>query len=151
MADTTVSTEIVPSAPPTASATADSSEPENPAAPVDDFGNKALNRCLRAWNYTYKKNLAEYSGRDRQTLAEDEANKALLRATPPLSGYKNICDFIACINYAVMTDIIIQEQAQQFLANAKVAISAVCHQPKPVREPGPVGRPPKSAATEEIN
>ncbi len=146
MADTTVSTDIVPAAPPISIAAAPSSEPENPAETTDDLQNKAIRRCKRAWNHTYRTELAAYKSRDGQERAEDAANRAFLRATPPLSGYQNICDFIACINYAAITGMIIPDQAQCFLANAKIAISAVCHQPKAAGEPRPVGRPPKPPA-----
>jgi hypothetical protein len=98
---------------------------------------------MRAWNYTYKKGRAEDLS-DYQ--AEKAANEAYLRAAPPLRGYKNICDFIACINFGSMTGIVRQFEAEHFLANAKLALSAVLRKPKPLSsEPRPLGRPPKSA------
>jgi hypothetical protein len=186
MADTTVSTDIAPATPPIStapagtSALAASTAPTAPTAPTgttapaattaptvttapvgkkarkrnDD--NEAIVSCMRAWNYTYKKGRAEDLS-DYQ--AEKAANQAYLRAAPPLRGYKNICDFIACINFASISDIVIPRDAQHYLANAKLALTAVLRKPKPSTAPAgttdltsltdpagerrPVGRPPK--------
>jgi hypothetical protein len=101
---------------------------------------------MRAWNYTYKKEAANLGEGESDWPAEKAANKAYLRAAPPLRGYKNICDFIACINFGSMTGIVRQFEAEHFLANAKLALSAVLRKPKPLSsEPRPLGRPPKSA------
>jgi hypothetical protein len=49
-----------------------------------------------------------------------------------------------------MREIVTHTEAEHYLANAKVAISAICHHPKPFTgERRPAGRP-KSPATEEI-
>ncbi|MGA2207809.1 MAG: hypothetical protein ABSG10_13865 [Terracidiphilus sp.] len=142
MANSAVSTDTAPGAPEGTSVLAGTT------APKDDPGYKAIVRCMRAWNYAYKKKAADEDTTDYQ--AKQAANQAYLRATPPLAGYKNICDFIACINFACMIDLISPIKAQQYLANAKIAISAVCHQPKSsTGEPRPLGRPPKSSAAEE--
>jgi hypothetical protein len=124
--------------------------PVDTAPPEDDSAIKAINRCMRAWNHAYKKETAG-SAEDESTIrAQRIAEDAYLRATPLLRGYTNICDFIACINYATITCIIMPIRAQQLLANARIALSTVYHQPRPVSERGPVGRPPKSPAVEEI-
>ena len=121
-----------------------------PRTSSDNSGSKAIARCMRAWNYAYKKEAADLDEDDNDYDAKQAANEAYLRATPPLCGYKNICDFIACINFASMTDIVSPTKAQHYLANAKIAISALCHQPKPLTgssgEPKCLGRPPKSEA-----
>ena len=136
MADATVSTDTAPCA------------PEGTSVPKDDPGYKAIVRCMRAWNYAYKKEAADEDATGYQ--AEKAGNEAYLKATPPLVGYKNICDFIACINFASMTEIITRSEATHYLANAKLALSAVLRQPRPFTgEPRPLGRPPKSSATEE--
>jgi hypothetical protein len=132
-----------PSAPPTSSVPAVTTAPTGKKARKRNDDNEAIVRCMRAWNYTYKKGRAEDLS-DYQ--AEKAANQAYLRAAPPLRGYKNICDFIACINFASISDIVIPRDAQHYLANAKLALSAVFHKPKPLSsEPKPLGRPPKSA------
>ncbi len=144
MADTTVSTDTAPGAP------EDTNAPAGSGTPKDDTANQAIVRCMRAWNYAYKKEAADLDEDDSDYEAKQAANQAYLRATPPLAGYKNICDFIACINFACMIDLISPIKAQQYLANAKLALSAVLRQPKPFTgEPRPLGRPPKSSATEE--
>lgn len=144
MADTTVSTDTAPCASEGANAPAGSS------APKKDTANQAIVRCMRAWNYAYKKEAADLDKDDSDYEAKQAANQAYLRATPPLAGYKNICNFIACINFACMIDLISPIKAQQYLANAKIAILAVCHRPKSLAgAPRPLGRPPKSPAAEE--
>jgi hypothetical protein len=170
MADTVVSIDTAPSAPPISAApaapseaaddtsepttpteVADESAPRNNFPPKDNSVIKVINRCLRAWNYAYDKEAADLDEDDPDNDAWKAASEAYLRATPPLSGYENICHFIACINYASMTEIVTHSEAEHYLANAKVAISAICHQPKPFTgERRPVGRP-KSTPTEEIN
>jgi len=170
MADTVVSIDTAPYAPPTADApgvpgeaaddesepantceVADEGAPRNNFPPKDNSVIKAINRCLRAWQYALDKESADLGEDDPDDDAWKAASGAYLRATPPLSGHENICHFIACINYASMREIVTHTQAEHFLANAKVAISAALHQPKPFTgERRPVGRPPKSPAAEEI-
>ena len=166
MADTIVSIDTAPGAPPTAAApaatseaaddasepttkseVADASEPRNIFPPKDNSVIKAINRCMRAWNYAYDKEAADLDEDDPDSDAWKAASEAYLRATPPLSGYENICHFIACINYASMTEIVTHREAQHYLSNAKLALSAVLRQPKPsTGEPKRLGRPPKSPA-----
>ena len=147
MADLTVSTDTAPTAPPTATAPAGSKAPKD----KNDAEYKAIYRCMRAWNYAYDKEAADLDEDDPDNDAWKAASEAYLRATPPLSGYENICHFIACINYASMTEIVTHREAQHYLSNAKLALSAVLRQPKPsTGEPKRLGRPPKARATEEI-
>jgi hypothetical protein len=158
MADTVVSIDSAPCGPPTADAPVvpgeaadDESEPRNDLPPKDNSVAKAINRCLRAWQYAFDKETDDLDEDDPDDDAWKAAGDAYLRATPPLSGHENICHFIACINCASMREIITHTQAEHYLANAKVAISAAFHQPKPFAgERRPVGRPPKSLAAEEI-
>jgi len=90
-------------------------------------GKRAIKRCMRAWNYAYKKHSA---GPDSSAdLANQAANAAYLRAMPVLDGYKKICEFIACVNFASTSGIISPQEAQQFLTNAKIAISVVYQRP----------------------
>ncbi len=104
----------------------------------DNSGKEAIEICLEAWN----------RGHDEQAKDEDSTeydcgqagNLAYLKATPPLSGYQNICDFIACINYGSMTDIVRHRDAKIYLENARIALSALCHRPKPEGKRNPVGR-----------
>src|SRR5579863_2615922 len=59
----------------------------------------AIVRCMKAWNYAYKKESADLDEGEDDYPAEKAANEAYLRDAPPLNGLKNICEFIACINF----------------------------------------------------
>jgi len=120
---------------------ADAGEPRINFPPKDNAVIKAINRCLRAWDYAYDKEAADLGEDDDDSDARQGASEAYLRATPPLSGYENICDFIACINHASLIGIISEGRAQHFLANARIALSTIYHQPKPFSEPRTLGRP----------
>ncbi len=98
----------------------------------DDSGKQTIEVCMNAWNRAHDQQ-AEHKGSSNWDC-EKAGIKAYLRAVPSLSGYKNICDFIACINYASMTDVISHEDAEHYLANARIALSAIYHQPKPIAE-----------------
>ncbi len=98
----------------------------------DVSGKQAVEVCMSAWNRAHDEQ-AEHKGSSNWDC-EKAGNKAYLRAMPSLSGYKNICDFIDCINYASMTGVIIHTDAAHYLANARLALSAVYHQPKPIAE-----------------
>ena len=150
MADTTASTDTAPAAPPittppaATSEVGDAGEPKINFPPKDNAVIKAINRCLRAWDYAYDKEAADLGEDDDDSDARQCASEAYLRATPPLSGYENICDFIACINHASLIGIIPEGRAQHFLANARIALSTIYHQPKPFSEPRTLGRPKSS-------
>jgi hypothetical protein len=117
--------------------------PRKPPKTADD--NEAIVRCMKAWNNAYKKEAADLDDDESDYPAQKAGNEAYLRVTPPLVGYENICQFIACINFAVMTDIINYSDAKHYRANAKLALTAAFRKPKPsADEPRPVGRPPKS-------
>ena len=148
MADPAVSTDTA--APTGATAPTATSASAGSRAPKNDTLNQAIVRCMRAWNYAYKKEAADIDEDSSDYPAEKAGNEAYLKATPPLTGYKNICDFIACINFASMTGIITHSHAEHYLANAKLALSAVLRQPKSsTGEPSRLGRPPKSSAAGE--
>jgi hypothetical protein len=94
--------------------------------------NATIVRCMKAWNYAYRKE-AENLDDESDYPAHKAANEAYLRAMPHLNGYENICDFIACISFASMTDIITHSEAEHYLANARLALAAFFHRPKPPR------------------
>jgi hypothetical protein len=108
----------------------------------DDPGKDAIDICRRAWTSAHIKR-----AEDEKSSAwerEKAGNKAYLEAVPALSGYKNICGFVACINYASMTGVVTHEDAAHYLANARIALSTIYHRPKSIGERNPVGRPKKS-------
>ncbi|MGP8186175.1 MAG: hypothetical protein ACLQKY_08880 [Terracidiphilus sp.] len=107
--------------------------------------NDAVANCVRAWRITMKNERAELDEGDSEFEAEKVANDAYLGAMPPLTGYRNICDFIACVTQASMLDVIRQKQAEHLLAAAKIALSALRLEPKPAGSPRRrPGRPRKN-------
>jgi hypothetical protein len=129
---------------------------ETPGQPIEEAPNRlsennAVAECLRAWNITMDNERAKLDEDDDGRHAEKEANEAFLAAMPPLSGHKNICDFIACVTQAYMWEIIRHQQADHLFAAAKIALSALRLEPEPA---GSVRRrrrrERKSPATERI-
>jgi len=114
----------------------------------DDSGKKAIGICMEAWTSAHD-DLAEDED-SKEYECEKAGNQAYLKAAPSLSGYKNICDFIACINYASMTDVVTHNEAAHFLANARIALSTIYHRPKPARKRKP-SRPKNSRAKRKNN
>ena len=105
---------------------------DEPQTSSDDPGKDAIDVCRSAWNSAHDEQ-AEHKGSSNWDC-EKAGNKAYLKAVPSLSGYKNICDFVACINYASMTGVIIHTDAAHYLANAKIALSTIYHNPNHIRE-----------------
>ncbi len=96
--------------------------------PVEQPGeNAAVHACTRAWQTAYNKAIAK-TGDDYE--AEKAALKAFRRAMPHLAGHDNIRDFIACVTYASLNEIIRHSDAEHYLEAAKIAIGAVRHEAK---------------------
>ena len=70
---------------------------EQASAPVSQ--NPAVLICCNAYHTTYEKAIAAKHG---NVFSELEAEAAFRAAMPPLSGYQNICDFIACTAYGLL-------------------------------------------------
>jgi hypothetical protein len=132
---------------PTELATGEAAEPKT-RAPERASDNAAVNRCIRARQRAFAASFAEYNNREH---ANAESKRAFRRALPPLAGHENVCDFIACITYALANEVIFSDDAAPLLGAAKIALSALRHEPsQPGSEPKRLGRPPKSLPTEEI-
>jgi hypothetical protein len=116
------------------------SEAKYPDRPSD---NPSVSRCIRAWNRAYHKKLDED---ESDNEAEEAGKRHYLRAMPPLAGYENVRDFIACVTYALLIEIIRPFEAEHYFAAANVALGALRRETKPARGPG---RPRKTPATEE--
>ena len=118
----------------------------------DSPQNDAVERCNRAWQRAYNKEVADIDEDEDTYPAKKAGNAAYRRAMPPLSGYQNICDFIACVTQAYMWDIIRHQQANHLFAAVKIALCALRQQPEPANSTrrGP-GRPRKSTPSEKIN
>ena len=89
--------------------------------------NPAVARCAEVWETTYQSVFAKTKSR---VDAKSAADLAFYRAMPPLAGYQNICDFIACIAYAMLSKIIWDDSASKLLYAAQVALSTIPQQSK---------------------
>jgi hypothetical protein len=106
------------------------SQPKTPPQPPDPsspaFSNPALARCIQARAsviqaaISQQKVLWQYSG---------DATAAYRDAMPPLSGTRNIRDFIACTAHAMLIGAIDSADGARLLYAAQVAYSA--HQARP--------------------
>ncbi len=86
--------------------------------------NPSIGRCIRAYNRAYRQKLKELEDGERDNEAVDDGKESYLRALPPLTGAENIRDFIACVTYARIIEIICQKEAENLFAAAKIALSA---------------------------
>lgn len=102
-------------------AEASSAPPENPA----------VARCLDAWEQVYNDLVAK--GKSCPSI---DAAKAYCKAMPPLSGYENIRDFIACTAQGILIGAIDATRSSKLLYAAQVALSTARFQPPP-RNLGP--------------
>ncbi|MGA2674236.1 MAG: hypothetical protein ABSE99_13520 [Terracidiphilus sp.] len=97
--------------------------------------NPAVARCLSAWEPVYRAALAK--GRYKVHAADDAAQ--LYRdAMPPLSGYENIRDFIACTAHGILVGAIDATDASKLLYAAQVALTTLRSQPSPPVPPSPL-------------
>lgn len=87
----------------------------------------ALIHCAAAWERTRQQFLASGNSEYR---AGTHAAKAYCAAMPPLSGYENICDFIACVGHGLTAGIIEEDQVGKFLFAARVALKAESLRPR---------------------
>ena len=92
----------------------------------------AIVRCVDAWRRVHAAKLAKkFSKYD----ACEAAGEAYRQAMPPLVGYDNIRDFIACVGNAMLRHIIFEPESTRLLYAAQVALSSVRLQPK-AKAPG---------------
>lgn len=91
----------------------------------------AIRRCCAAWKRAYE---AYLEGTDRSNrtriFAAHEAGPAYCRAMPPLAGYENIRDFIACAAHGILINAIPEKRANQLLYAAQVALASLHFEPK---------------------
>lgn len=91
----------------------------------------AVRRCTAAWKRAYDAYMenSKGSGMD-QVFAAHKAGPAYRRALPPLAGYENIRDFIACVAHGILIDAIPQNRASQLLYAAQIALATLNCEPK---------------------
>jgi len=96
--------------------------------------NPAVAHCQRVWLSVHEAAMKRQKYKD---VAGMEAAQAYRRAMPPLSGYQNVCDFIACVGFGMLMGIIPETSAGKLLYAAQVTLSSASKRPK---------TPPGSAA-----
>ncbi|MGB9406238.1 MAG: hypothetical protein WCA89_01815 [Terracidiphilus sp.] len=92
----------------------------------------AIKRCCAAWQRAYDACL-EGTSRDGcdKINAAHEAGPAYRKAMPPLAGYENIRDFLACAAHGILIGAIPEKRANQLLYAAQVALTSLHYEPKP--------------------
>ncbi len=144
MASTAISTITAASAPRNSIALAGSDTTKNTG---DNSAGKIIASCMRSWNYAHNKRAENKNSTAWE--CEKAGNKAFLKALPLLSGHKNICDFIACISYASLADIISDSDATHHMANARVALAALSLRPKPQATGAKSGGKPEANSVQD--
>lgn len=82
----------------------------------------AVTRCRDAWDQSFK---SESMRRDPYGPALDKARAAYCKVIPPLIGYDNIRDFIACVAQGLLLGAITAPQSSRLLYAAQVAQGAL--------------------------
>jgi hypothetical protein len=101
-----------------------------PRAEVDicpALNDPAVKLCAAVWESIFRATLDETSN---IFSAKRCANVAFRMALPPLSGYQNICDFIACVGYGILVGSIKPDIGTKLLYAAQVALGAIPQQSK---------------------
>jgi hypothetical protein len=100
----------------------------------------AVALCCEAWETAFQ---AKYSHGKNEYSARTEAAQAYRNAMPPLFGYQNICDFIACAAQGLVIGAIEDATASKLLYAAQIALGTLRSQPKlPQPDPTPLPPPP---------
>ena len=120
-------------------------EPELPELIDHPCEIPSITRCLHAAQRAYHSKLDELElGDDDDDFEAREALRlAYLRAMPPLVGHENVREFIACVTFAELAELIRHSEAEHYLQAAKVALGALRCEPQIHR---PAARPPTQNA-----
>ena len=86
----------------------------------------AVTRCRKAWDQSFK---SDSMRRDPCGPALDKARAAYCKAMPPLIGYDNIRDFIACVAQGLLLGAITDSRGSRLLYAAQVAQGVLRSQP----------------------
>ena len=118
---------------PTSTTGASNAAKQTPAS--QDRKTLAVTRCSDAWERAYAEAMENTTN---EYEAEVIAEEAFLDALPIPIGHEAIANFVACIAFAIVRDIIRQDKATRLLYAAQVALMS--HRRK---------RGPKTSAAEE--
>lgn len=88
--------------------------------------NRAIRRCCLAWAHVLTEELDKGKNGERASARAADAYRFLM---PPLFGYENIRDFIACATHGMLIGAIEESQATKLLYAAQVALATVRRQP----------------------
>ncbi|MGB7985364.1 MAG: hypothetical protein WCF54_09410 [Terracidiphilus sp.] len=103
-----------------------------PNLPSDDKrARAAIRRCCKAWQRVFDASLAEEADELDKSFAAEIAAPAYCKAMPPLAGYENIRDFIACAAHGILIQAIPEKRANQLLYAAQVALATLNRAPNP--------------------
>jgi hypothetical protein len=95
-------------------------------------GLTALKRCCAAWKHAYDAYMEGKDGSEfTEVFAAHDAGPAFCKAMPPLVGYENIRDFIACVAHGILINAIPEKRANQLLYAAQVALVSLNYEPIP--------------------
>jgi hypothetical protein len=78
----------------------------------------AVQRCLRAWQDAYDKRIKTLAKGETDFEARWAGREAYLCALPPLSGYENIRDYIACVMHALVIRSADPDDVENYLKGA---------------------------------
>ncbi len=92
--------------------------------------NPAVAHCQQVWECVHKATLKKKKDRVNASI---DAGDAYRNAMPPLVGYENICNFIACVGYAMLTHILLPDTGTKLLYAAQVALSTIAPRSKTER------------------
>jgi hypothetical protein len=92
----------------------------------------AIKCCCAAWQRAYDAYL-EGTSKDKYDKIEaaHHAGLAYCKVMPPLAGYDNIRDFLACTAHGILIEAIPQKRANQLLYAAQVALASLHYDTKP--------------------
>jgi hypothetical protein len=83
--------------------------------------NPVVARCTRAWALFYCETTTKGASDD---AARAKARMGYRLAMPPLTGSRNVQDFIACVTHGLLLDVFDGKEATQLLHAAQVAHTA---------------------------
>ena len=96
----------------------------------------AIKRCCAAWQRSFDAYIE--ASRSKDTIyAAHQAGPAYCKAMPPLAGYENIRDFLACAAHGILIEAISEKRANQLLYAAQVALASLHFEPKPPKKACP--------------